>query len=380
MEIKFNKNPEIQDFQAQLNALQLRYDDFRQKKASQLCLEQLQPLYPQRNLWLTHSGTAALEMAAHLLLNTSKKEVIVPSFSFVSTALAFQNKGFQLKFAEADEDSLSASISDVYSLMNENTAAVVWMHYAGSVAPGFEQLLEFCQQKGVLVIEDAALGFGRTHQQKSLGNFGTAAIFSFDITKPFSAIQGGLLVLAHPQWRELADQYYHIGTNRAAFEKGLVANYQWVSEGSKCQMNELNAAFLLQDLAHSDLKMAKLQALSRYYLAKLSALENKDHFKIPTVFKDPDNHHVFGLLFASEALTLHVQKTMRHAQIEVFSHYQALHNTPFAKQNGLYRELPFAQKLSTQFLRLPLHEDLTFEQIDQLLWTFKEALNSFFKQ
>lgn len=377
MEIKFNKNPEIHDFHVQLEKLQLNYDDFRQKTASQLCLNQLQPLFPDSKLWLTHSGTAALEIIAHLLLKTGKKEVIVPSFCFVSTALAFQNKGFELKFAEADQATLSGAISDIYSLINENTAAVVWIHYAGAVAPGFEQLLDYCNSKGVLLIEDAALGFARTHANKSLGNFGSAAIFSFDITKPFSAIQGGLLVLNKPDWVPFADQYYHIGTNRTDFESGLVSSYQWVSEGSKCQMNELNAVFLLNDLRNSSSKMAKLKALSRYYFEKLSELQNNDTFTIPSVFKDPQNHHVFGLIFQSQELSIHVQNAFRNAQIEVFSHYQALHNTPFAREKGLYRELPVAQLLSTQYLRLPLHEELSFAQIDELICVLTESLISF---
>lgn len=376
MEVKFNINPKIQFYQSKLEGLLPNYDSFRQKKASNLCLDLIRPHFEGRQLWLTHSGTAALEIIADLLWKTGKKEIILPSFCFVSTAVVFQNKGFQLRLAEADPNTLSASIDDIHTLVTEQTAAIIWMHYAGTTSPDFDQLISFCSQKEIFLIEDAALGFGRTHRQKALGNFGSAAIFSFDITKPFSAVQGGLLVLNQPSWQKSADTYYHIGTNRTDFEEGLVANYQWVGEGSKCQLNELNAAFLLHDLQHLETKLQQLKRLSSYYIQKINALGPQQTFSLPAVFQNPDNHHVVGLLFASPELAAHVQNCMKNAGIEVFSHYQALHNTPFAKANGLYRPLPFAAQLSTNYMRLPLHEDLTFAQIDYAIDQLQLALQS----
>lgn len=375
MDVKFNKNPNVQFFQQHLQELLTDYNSFRQKKASELCLSMLQPLFKERHLWLTHSGTAALEMVAELLLQSGKSEIIVPSFCFVSTAVAFQNKGFQLRFAEADPQTLSASVPDMLNnLINENTAAVVWMHYAGTTTPAFMELVNYCRANEIFLIEDAALGFGRTFENQAIGNFGDAAIFSFDITKPISAIQGGLLVVQNKNWFKQADTYYHIGTNRSAFEKGEVANYQWVSLGSKCQMNELNAAFLLDDLQNYSSKITRLQQLSRYYVQGLKELQLKHAFDLPSVFEHPDNHHVVGLLFTTAELAQHVQKQMQQSGIEVFSHYQALHAAPFALQNQQQRSLPVAQKLSTNYLRLPLHEDLSFTHIDFVIEMLKQAI------
>jgi dTDP-4-amino-4,6-dideoxygalactose transaminase len=377
MEVTFNKNPNVQVFQQNLQVLLTDYNSFRQKNASKQCLSLLQPLFPDRHLWLTHSGTAALEIIADLLLSTGKTEIILPSFCFVSTAVAFQNKGFQLRFAEADPHSLSASIPDILTeLVNENTAAVVWMHYAGSTPPEFSELLQYCSENQIFLIEDAALGFGRNFENQAIGSFGDAAIFSFDITKPISAIQGGMLVIKNKNWLAQADTYYHIGTNRSAFEQGKVANYQWVSLGSKCQMNELNAAFLLTDLQQFNSKIANLQQLSRYYVQKIKGLQLQRAFELPSVFEHPENHHVIGLLFASSVLAHSVQIQMKQAGIEVFSHYQALHEAPFALENQLHRTLPLAQKLSTNYLRLPLHEDLNFAQIDYVIDILQRAIQT----
>ncbi|MEY4286274.1 MAG: dTDP-4-amino-4,6-dideoxygalactose transaminase [Bacteroidota bacterium] len=375
MDVKFNKNPNVQFFQQHLQELLTDYNSFRQKKASELCVSLLQSLFKERHLWLTHSGTAALEMVADFLLQSGKTEIIVPSFCFVSTAVAFQNKGFQLRFAEADPETLSASVPDILNnLINKNTAAVVWMHYAGTTSSAFMELVNYCRANEIFLIEDAALGFGRTFENQALGNFGDAAIFSFDITKPISAIQGGLLVVQNKDWVKQADTYYHIGTNRSAFEKGEVTNYQWVSLGSKCQMNELNAAFLLDDLQNYASKISRLQQLSQYYMQGLKELKLQHAFELPSVFEHPENHHVVGLLFTTAALAQHVQKQMQQSGIEVFSHYQALHAAPFAVQNQQQRTLPIAQKLSTNYLRLPLHEDLSFADIDFVIDMLQQAI------
>lgn len=349
------------------------YDLFRKKHFSSLCLGQLREAYPSSDLFLTHSATGALEMIAHLLNVQEGDEIIMPSFTFVSTANAFVSRGATPVFVDIDPETLNIDPALVAAQITDKTKAIIAVHYAGHPCD-LAALADLCKQHGLYLIEDAAMGFGNQYAGKGLGSHGDFGVISFDITKQISAVQGGLLLVNNPAFGARADNIYHIGTDRSAFMEGSKPYYEWVDVGSKFQMNELNAAVLHEYLLQSEAVLQRRNELSRIYFDKLHPLASSGLFRIMPVERLEANVHEFYLILDSEPQRAELSAYLAAAGIEAIFHYIPLHNSAFGKAKGKSGALPHTEDIAGRLLRLPLHTGLTE---DELLYVC-EQIKAFF--
>ncbi len=251
---------------------------------------------------LTNSCTAALEMSAYLCNFQPGDEVILPSFTHVSTANAFERAGATLVFADSLPDHPNIDPEEVQRLVNPRTRAVVVVHYAG-VACQMDKLLEICEQNELVLIEDAAHAIGATWQGRLLGSIGHLGAYSFHETKNLTCGHGGLLMLNDTSFRERALRLWENGTNRAAFFRGEVDHYSWVDTGFCYLPSEMNAAYLYGQLTHrEEILRRRLELWSTYF----DTLSSHDviHFSLPEVGLSSGAHngHIFYLNFHQPAL------------------------------------------------------------------------------
>ncbi len=373
--IKFNTNCKSKHFVQYFELLQSDYDLFRNKHFSNLCIKELEPIYSGSTLFLTHSATAALEMAATLIDILPGDEIIMPSFTFVSTANAFVGKGAIPVFVDIKESDLNLDESLIEQAITSKTKAVVAVHYAGHPCK-LKELKALCDKHDLFLIEDAAMGFGSSYEAHPLGGYGDFGIISFDITKHVSAIQGGLLLVNNEKYKQRAKNVYHIGTNRDAFEHGEVLYYEWVDLGSKYQMNELNAAFLFDQLQESKSILNDRKAISLLYYSKLLALQKSGKLKMMPESHVAKNVHEFYIILGSESEKESLRIFMIKNNIEALSHYAPLHNSSYCLKSGKSQVITNTERISKTILRLPLHNDIKEEHISYIA----EVVNSFFNE
>jgi dTDP-4-amino-4,6-dideoxygalactose transaminase len=361
-EIKFNTIGKTRNYLKHLEHLFSDYTTLRNKEFSTECLVKLQPIFPQSNLFLTHSATGALEMIAQVMRIQPGDEVIMPSFTFVSTANAFVNFGAIPVFVDINPATLTIDINQVEQRISTKTRAIVAMHYLGHPCE-MDKLKELCQNKGLLLIEDAATGFGNDYHGKALGAIGDFGVISFDSTKHISAIQGGLLVVNNASYQKRLERIYHIGTNRTSFEQRQVSHYDWVDIGSKYQMNELNAALLLDQFEQKEEIIAFRKKISSQYDKLLRPLADRGAFQLMLPEMVQSNIHGYYLLFKDESLRQSCQTILINHNIESFTHYRALHLSPMGKKFSGLNAFPVSEHVANCILRLPLHNGLSEEDV-----------------
>lgn len=308
---------------------------------------------------LTTSGTAALEMAALLLNIQPGDEVIVPSFTFTSTANAFVLRGAHIIFADSQPEHPNLDVAQVESLITPRTRAIVVVHYAG-VACDMAAVLQLAERHGLFMVEDAAQAIDSYYQQRPLGSVGHLAAFSFHETKNVIAGEGGLLAINDVRFQQRAEVLWEKGTNRAAYFRGETAKYQWIDVGSSYVASELSAAYLWAQLEQLPaIQHQRQQQWSRYYQA-LHPLAQAGFFALPTVPPYAQhNWHIFYLLCRSlEERTALIQHLAAHQVLAVF-HYQTLHDSPFYHEQHDGRLLPNATHYANCLVRLPLFFELT---------------------
>lgn len=372
-EIKFNSVGKTKNNLADLFHLLLNYDTIRKKDFSIKCLEKLQPTFPDSTLYLTHSATGALEMIAQCIGIQPGDEIILPSFTFVSTANAFVNYGAIPRFVDCDDEFLNISVDRIEEKISKRTKAIVAMHYMGHACE-MEKLKAICKKYSLFLIEDAATGYGNTYEGKALGSVGDFGVISFDSTKHISAIQGGLLIVNNHAFVKRFNNIYHIGTNRINFEMGEVQQYDWVDVGSKYQLNELNAAFLFSQLEQQEEIFSLRKNLSNKYDALLRPLTLSNQFKIMSQELINSNIHGYYILFKSNHLRNLVQKDLMENGIEAFSHYTPLHLSPKGKEFSGNDTCPISANIAETILRLPMHNDLTVKDIDFICKSIQKAI------
>jgi dTDP-4-amino-4,6-dideoxygalactose transaminase len=324
------------------------------------CQNFLEKRYGFKKCLLTTSCTDALEMAALLLNIEAGDEIIMPSFTFVSTANAFVLRGAKIVFADSQLDHPNMDASVIESLITPQTKAIVVVHYAGT-ACNMDEIMKIAYRFNLFVVEDAAQAIDNyyinDHQQRiPLGSFGHLATFSFHETKNVISGEGGMLVINDEQFIERAEIIWEKGTNRSAFYLGKVNKYGWVDVGSSFLPSELNAAFLWGQLEKLDEIQQKRTMLWEQYEALLADspfAQVVDLPKLPTY--SLNNGHIFYLICKSlnqrTALINHLKSDGIHA---VF-HYQSLHLSPFFKDKHDGRPLLNADRFSNQLVRLPMH-------------------------
>ncbi len=368
MKIKFNDIFKSINYLDYIEDLFSNYDYFRTKKYSLLSLELLKKRFSTSSLWLTHSATGALEMIAKAIQIQPGDEVILSSFTFVSTANAFVNHGAHPVFVDISEEDFNLDVNKIEEKITKRTKAIVITHYAGH-ATDLNFLKQLCEKYDLFLIEDAAMALGNYYDGKPLGTIGDFGVISFDITKQISAIQGGLLICNRSDYQNRLDNIYHIGTDRTQFMQQNKPYYEWVSVGSKYQMNELNAVTLYDNLLHEETLFSKRKAISKAYFRQLKTLEKHDVKMLPES-KLEDNIHLFYLLMPSNTGRDTLMQLLKEKGVEAIFHYIPLHSSTMGQKYGIV-DLPTTTSVSGRLLRLPLHVNLEDKDIS----TISEFIN-----
>ena len=324
------------------------------------CQEELEKLTGRRRALLTHSATGALEMAALLVGVGPGDEVLMPSFTFVSTANAFVLRGAVPVFVDIRPDTLNLDERRLERAITPRTRAVVPVHYAG-VGCELAPILEIAERHGLAVVEDAAQGLLSRHEGRPLGAFGACAALSFHETKNIISGEGGALLLDDQAWIERAEILWEKGTDRSKFFRGETDKYTWVDIGSSFLMSDLAAAFLWAQLEQAEtITEARLAVWRRYHDA-FESLEEEGLLRRPIV---PDtcehNGHLYYLLMADRPARDALISELRAAGIQAVFHYVPLHSSPAGQRFGRAAgELPETDRASGRLVRLPLWVGMT---------------------
>jgi len=338
------------------------------------CHDFFENRYGFQKVLLTTSCTDALEMAALLLDIQPGDEVILPSFTFVSTANAFALRGARLIFADSRPDNPNIDHTTISALITPKTKAVVIIHYAG-IACDMDAITDICRKNHLYLVEDAAHAIDSYYRKRPLGSLGNLATFSFHETKNVISGEGGLIVINDPQFIKRAEIIREKGTNRSAFFRGEVDKYNWVDIGSSFLPSEIIAAFLFAQLEHLDEIQRKRIELWECYHDQLSELEEQGHIRLPSL---PDysvnNGHMFYLLCQNLDKRTALIEYLRRKNIMAVFHYLSLHQSPFYRNQHGNRALPNSDRYSECLLRLPLFYELSVSQV----MTICSEIKSFF--
>lgn len=346
---------------------------------SRLCHRFFEERYGFRKCLLTTSCTDALEMSALLAQIQPGDEVIVPSYTFVSTANAFVLRGAKVVFADSREDEPNLDVEQVEDLITPKTKAIVAVHYAG-VAVDMDPLMDMAQRhqnedRRIVVVEDAAQAIESRYKDRPLGGIGHFGTFSFHETKNLIAGEGGLLSINHPDFVERAEIIWEKGTNRAAFFRGDVDKYNWVDVGSSFLPSELTAAFLYAQLEHLERIQEKRKALWAVYHEQLQPLADQGLLRLPHVpAYATNNAHMFYLVLEDLETRSRLIRALRDAGCMAVFHYQALHDSPFYADRHDGRPLPNARRYTDCLVRLPMFYALETGQAKAIA----EAIRRFF--
>lgn len=326
---------------------------------------------------LTNSCTAALEMAAILADIQPGDEVIMPSFTFVSTANAVVLRGGTPVFVDICPDTFNLDVAKVEAAITSKTKAISPVHYAG-VGCEMDSILNIANQHGLYVIEDAAQGSFASYKDKPLGSFGNMAAFSFHATKNIVSGEGGALVINDPKLVERAEIIWEKGTNRSQFFRGEVDKYTWVDVGSSFLPSELMAAFLWSQLELGEqITQQRLSFWSRYHGA-FTQLELKQVARRPQVPTHcQHNAHIYHLLLDSLETRTAMLKHLKDNGVQATFHYVPLHSSPaglkYCRTSG---ELNVTDDISDRILRLPMSTNMTMADCDRIISLVLEFLGS----
>jgi len=328
------------------------------------CHEMLEKLTGSKKALLTTSCTHALEMAALLLDLQPGDEVIVPSFTFVSTANAFALRGARIVFADIRPDTLNLDEQLLPGLITQRTRAVVVVHYAG-VACEMKSILATCDKHGIPVIEDNAHGFLGQYHGKPLGSFGAMATLSFHETKNITCGEGGALMLNEDRWIDRAEIIREKGTNRSRFFRGQVDKYTWVDIGSSYLPSDMLAAILCAQLESKAKIQSERMRIWNTYHRELTDWARTNNITLPTVPAGCEQPaHLYYLLMPDINARQAIIQHLRDHGIMVVFHYVPLHSSPMGRQVAARNtSCPVTEDASDRLVRLPIYSSLT--SIDQ---------------
>ncbi|HUP60162.1 MAG TPA: dTDP-4-amino-4,6-dideoxygalactose transaminase [Thermoanaerobaculia bacterium] len=332
------------------------------------CQQWLEEQCGARKVLLTHSCTAALEMAALLCDVGEGDEVIMPSFTFVSTANAFVLRGARPVFVDIRPDTLNIDEQLIEGALSERTRAIVPVHYAG-VASDMAAITRLAARYGLRVVEDAAQALGATYRNHSLGTIGDLGCWSFHETKNFISGEGGALVVQDPALIERAEIIREKGTDRSKFFRGQVDKYTWIDFGSSYLPSELVAAYLFAQLENAHEILARRREIFARYQAALAPLEADGLLRLPRVPADCEpNGHLFYILLPSEGARDALLAYLNQSGVNAVFHYVPLHESPAGRRFGrVSGKMTNTESVSRRLLRLPCHLQLTNDQQDRVV-------------
>lgn len=325
---------------------------------------------------LTHSGTAALEMTALLADIQPGEEIIMPSFTFVSTANAFVLRGGVPVFVDIRPDTLCIDETLIAAAITPKTKAIVAVHYAG-VGCEMDTICTLAQRHGLLVIEDAAQGICSLYKGRPLGSLGALAALSFHETKNVIAGEGGALLINEPHWVERAEIIREKGTNRKEFFRGHVDKYSWVDIGSSYLPSEITAAFLWAQLEAADTLTRQRLTVWHHYHDAFAELEQRGLLRRPIIPPEcQHNGHLYYLLFPDLHTRSRVLEQLNQAGINAVFHYIPLHSSPAGQRYGrTVGTLTQTDKASACVLRLPLWVGMTTAEVTRVVTAVGDAIS-----
>ena len=329
------------------------------KKASLLLSE----LHRGSKVLLTTSCTAALEISALLLDLHPGDEVIVPSFTFVSSANAFVLMGATIVFSEVDKETLSISAQTVKDLITPRTRAIVAVNYGG--APSVtRELTDLALSHNIKIIEDNAHGLFASHENNPLGSQSALSTLSFHETKNVTCGEGGALVINDPNLVERAEIIREKGTNRSQFFRGEIDKYTWVEKGSSYLLSDMNSAVLLAQLEYAPIIQQRRRSAANLYMDGLKNWAESIDAILPThLHRDDRPFHMFPILMPSLESRTKLIKHAKDKDVSLTFHYVPLHNSLGGKKYGRFTgDFSNTQHISDALVRLPLFSDITNEQ------------------
>lgn len=328
------------------------------------CHQWMEDRYGARKAFLTHSCTAALEMSAILADIIPGDEVIMPSYTFVSTANAFVLRGAVPVWCDIREDTLNIDESKIESLITSRTKAIVVVHYAG-VGCEMDMIMEIAEKKGLLVIEDAAQAVNAKYKDKFLGTIGHLGCYSFHETKNFISGEGGALLVNDELFMQRAEIIREKGTNRSQFFRGEIDKYTWVDCGSSFLPSELIAAFLYAQLEHSSEITRKRLSIWNSYREGLQDLEDQGLIRLPCIPADcQHNSHMFYLICPSSDQRDRLLGLLNRERIKAVFHYIPLHTSPMGKR--IQPEIPslsITENIASRLVRLPIYYEMSDAEV-----------------
>ncbi|HKR60664.1 MAG TPA: dTDP-4-amino-4,6-dideoxygalactose transaminase [Pyrinomonadaceae bacterium] len=327
---------------------------------TQRCSQLLSETFGISKVLMTPSGTAALEMAALLCDLQPGDEVILPSFTFVSTASAILRAGGKPIFIDIRPDTLNLDERLIESAINSRTKAIVPVHYGG-IGCDMERIMALAQKHNLKVIEDAAQAVNSSYQGRSLGSIGNLGTFSFHHTKNYICGEGGALCVNDPSMVERAEILREKGTNRTQFIRGQVDKYTWVDLGSSYLPSEINCAFLYAQLLQLDWITSRRREVYEFYSDHLRPLEKLELLRLPVIPEScKSNYHVFYVILPDYNVREGLMSHLKQNGIEATFHYVPLHSSPMGSSLGYQAgDFPVTEDLSSRLLRLPIYPDLT---------------------
>jgi dTDP-4-amino-4,6-dideoxygalactose transaminase len=338
---------------------------------------QLASLLGVRHVLLTTSCTHALELAVMTLRLKAGDEVIVPSFTFVSTTNCILRQGAHIVFADIAPETLTVSSRECERRITARTKAIIPVVYAG-ISPDVDAILSVARPGGIVVIEDAAQAVGATYRSRPAGTTGDIGCYSFHETKNYSTGEGGAFATSNADYASLAEIIREKGTNRKQFLQGLIDKYTWVDTGSSFLPPDHTGALLLTQLSKMDFIQRRREEIHRHYVEEFKELALKGLLTLPTI---PEfvhsNYHIFYVLMTDETTRNDAIAFFHSRNIGTTFHYLPLHLSPVGQRLG-YRagDFPVTESVSGRLLRLPIYPSLTADQQDKVIHTMRE----FFRQ
>ena len=337
------------------------------------CQQFFEERYGFRKCLLTTSCTDALEMAAILCDIQPGDEVIVPSYTFVSSALAFVREGAKIVFADSMVENPNIDAEKLEALITPRTKVIVPVHYAG-VACDMDRIMEIADKHNLIVVEDAAQAIDSYYKGRSLGSIGHLSAFSFHETKNIIAGEGGMLCINDERFIRRAEIIWEKGTNRAEFFRGEVNKYGWVDTGSSFLPSEVVAAFLWAQLEHMDDIQARRKHLWQLYYNSLFPITNSQ-FTLPNIPSYATNNaHMFYLVCNSLEQRTALIKRLKDSGILAVFHYLSLHSSPYYADKHDGRELSECDRYADCLVRLPMFYDLKDEEVTTICHIISECI------
>ncbi len=374
--IKFSEpyitNRELELIKDSISKGEISGDRFYTKK----CTEFIEQIFGTKKALLTTSCSSALDMAALLLDLKENDEVIMPSYTFVSTANAVVLRGAKPVFAEIDGNTLNIDPIDVERKITEKTKAIFPVHYAG-VCCDMDKIMNIAKKYNLKVVEDAAQGVNAKYKGRYLGTIGDIGCYSFHETKNYSCGEGGAILINYDE--ELAKRAEIIrekGTNRSQFIRGEVDKYTWIDVGSSYLLSDILASILWAQFEKLDEINSKRKKIYETYYEGLKILEDKGKLKLPVIPKYcQSNYHIFYILLNSEEERNYLLDKLKQKDIQATFHYIPLHISPMGRKLGYKSDdLPVTEDVSKRILRLPIYPELCLEDVNYIIEVIHKLL------